>query len=107
MRKLRAGLPGSGLIRSIAVFCAASIFIGGCGSRVNSGKVEHYVSPKVEGEMARINLDEVQKAFWETQGKDFNSWMGAFEKRVNEIYDGKEVVSIDATRESGHLVVTG
>ena len=28
-------------------------------------------------------------------------------KRVNEIYDGKEVVSIDATRKDGKLIVTG
>src|ERR1700735_4450374 len=34
--------------------------------------VEHYVSPKVEGEAQKINLEEVQKAFFESQGKDFN-----------------------------------
>lgn len=81
----------------------ASFIFGGCSSRVQ----EHYVSPHVQGESAKINLDEVQKAFFDSKGKDFNTWMGAFEKRVNEIYDGKGVVSIDATRNDGKLVVTG
>ncbi len=81
----------------------ASFIFGGCSSGVH----EHYVSPKIEGTASKINLDEVQKAFWESKGKDFNSWMSAFEKRVNEIYDGKEIVSIDATRDNGKLVVTG
>jgi hypothetical protein len=88
-----------------AVVIASSIgFLSGCGS---SSVKEHYVSPQVQGETAKINLDEVQKAFWDTRGSDLNTWMAAFEKRVNEIYEGKEVISIDATREKGHLVVTG
>lgn len=88
-----------------------SVYLGGCSS--HSNRVEHYRSAKVEGvegESAKINLDEVQKAFWDSKGKDskdFDGWMQNFEKRVNEIYDGKDVVSIDATRENGKLVVTG
>jgi hypothetical protein len=80
-----------------------ALLFGGC----SSGVQEHYVSPKIEGSASKINLEEVQKAFWDTKGKDFNAWMAAFEKRVNEIYDGKDVVSIDATRDNGKLVVTG
>lgn len=80
------------------------IAVTGCSM---STRTERYVSPHIEGESQRINLDEVQKAFWESRGKDFNSWMGAFEKRVNEIYEGKDVVSLDATRKEGRLVVTG
>ena len=89
-----------------AVSTVLSLTVGltGCSP---PAQVEHYVSPKIQGEAQRINLDEVQKAFWDTKGKDFNSWMAAFEKKVNEIYDGKDVVSIDATRQSGRLVVTG
>lgn len=68
---------------------------------------ERYVSSQVEGDKAKINLEEVQKAFWDTKGQDFNSWMTAFEKRVNEIYDGEGVVSIDATRKTGKLAITG
>jgi uncharacterized membrane protein YgcG len=67
----------------------------------------HYVSPQVQGQAARINLEEVDKAFWASKGSDFNSWMGNFEKRVNEIYDGKEIVGIDAQRQTDKLVVTG
>ena len=77
-----------------------------CGMR-SSEPTEHYVSSQVKGESAKINLDEVKEAFWNTKGKDFNEWMGAFEKRVNEIYEGKEVVSIDASRKTGSLTVTG
>ncbi len=65
------------------------------------------ISPQIEMNTSKINLDEVQKAFFESKGSDFKSWMGAFEKRVNEIYDGDEIVSIDATRENNKLVVTG
>jgi hypothetical protein len=89
----------------LSVVLAGSVTLAGCSS--HSEQVDHYVSPQVQGESAKINLEEVQKAFWDSKGKDFNSWMGAFEKRVNEIYDGKEVVSIDATRKEGKLVVTG
>jgi hypothetical protein len=88
---------------------SAAILVGGlvAGCTSSSVPTEHYVSPKIEGAAQKINLEAVEKAFWETKGKDFNEWMGAFEKRVNEIYEGNEVVSIDATRQSGKLVVTG
>lgn len=102
MKQVQAGL--------MVALLAISISLGGCSS--HSNRVEHYRSrsAQVEGESAKINLDEVQKAFWESKGKDskdFDGWMQNFEKRVNEIYDGNDVVSIDATRENGKLVVTG
>jgi hypothetical protein len=81
-----------------------SITLEGCSS---SSHTERYISPQVQGEASKINLESVQKAFWESKGSDLNGWMSAFEKRVNEIYDGKEVVSIDATRQDKKLVVTG
>ena len=88
----------------VVMLAAQCLLVTGCAPEAS---VEHYVSPRVEGAQQRINLEQVEKAFWDTQGKDFNGWMSAFEKRVNEIYDGKEVVSIDATRHTGKLVVTG
>ncbi len=98
--------------RVLTSFLAFSLTIGfagfvlnGCSSRQEP--TERYVSSQVQGNKAKINLEEVQKAFWETQGKDFNTWMTAFEKRVNEIYDGDEVVSIDASRKTGKLEITG
>lgn len=95
--------------RNILTLCAISVLCFNLGACTPPGeeRVERYVSPHVQGEAQRINLDEVQKAFWESKGKDLNTWMAAFEKRVNEIYDGKEVVSIDASRKHDHLVVTG
>ncbi len=95
---------------AVAILVICGVGLTSCaGPRANQ-QAEHYVSSQVEGEEQKINLEEVQKAFWETKGtdpKDFNSWMGAFEKRVNEIYEGDGVVSIDASRETGKLTVTG
>lgn len=84
---------------------AVTLTLVGCSHRDQAS--EHYTSPIVQGAAQRINLDEVQKAFWSTQGKDLNAWMSNFEKRVNQIYDGKDVVSVDATRHDGRLLVTG
>lgn len=88
----------------LSVLCIA-LTVTGCAK----SNVEHYVSnqPEIQMNTSKINLDEVQKAFFESKGTDFKTWMGAFEKRVNEIYDGEEIVSIDATRENNKLVVTG
>lgn len=80
--------------------------LAGCGdNREEQG--ERYVSSNVQGQSARINLEAVKQAFWSTQGQDFNSWMGGFEQRVNEIYDGSEMVAIDAARKTNMLAVTG
>jgi hypothetical protein len=91
---------------SLLLSSTVALALNGC-STSRQERVDHYVSPQVQGEAQKINLEEVQKAFWDSKGTDFNGWMSAFEKRVNEIYDGKEVVSIDATRKEGRLVVTG
>ncbi|HNB23092.1 MAG TPA: hypothetical protein PKZ32_11755 [Candidatus Melainabacteria bacterium] len=92
----------------LSALCVIStgLMVAGCSSGSRS---EHYVSsqPEIEVTSSKINLDEVQKAFFEAKGDDFKSRMAAFEKRVNEIYEGKDVVSIDATRENNRLVVTG
>lgn len=90
-----------------AVFCAAIVLVQGCAQAPENKVVERYVSPEVQGESQKINLDEVQKAFWDTKANDFKSWMAAFEKRVNEIYEGNEIVAVDATREKDRLKVTG
>lgn len=68
---------------------------------------ERYTSSDLQGSAARINLDEVRKAFETTKGNDMAAWMGAFERRVNEIYEGTETVAIDAARNEGKLVVAG
>ena len=91
---------------SIAIAFALCLGLAAC-STTELAQEEHYVSPKVQGDSQKINLEEVDKAFWDCKGKDLPSWMGAFEKRVNEIYDGKEVVSVDATRKNEKLNVTG
>src|ERR1700730_9333541 len=90
---------------ALTMVLIAGTALAGCSSAPQNH--ERYVSPTIQGESQQINLDAVKQAFWDTKGKDFNTWMGAFEKRVNEIYDGKEVVSIDATRDDGKLKVTG
>lgn len=89
-----------------AIACVAVVTcISGCSS--GPSHTQHYVSGAIQGEGQKINLEEVQKAFFETKGTDFNSQMAAFEKRVNEIYDGEGVVALDATRENNRLKVTG
>jgi hypothetical protein len=94
------------VVSLLVVSILAGVSLSGCGSP-RAERSDHYVSSQVKGESAKINLDEVKSAFWDTKGKDFNEWMGAFEKRVNEIYEGKEVISIDASRKTGKLTVTG
>lgn len=95
--------------QSIAMAILLCVGLTACSTTTGPERVveEHYVSPKVQGDSQKINLEEVDKAFWDSKGKDLPSWMGAFEKRVNEIYDGKEVVAIDATRKNDKLNVTG
>lgn len=98
--------------RSMAAALAAFMLVTGCAAPKaeqpqQQQQSERYVSPQVEGSNARINLEEVQKAFFSSKGSDFNGWMGAFEKRVNEIYEGEGIVSIDANRANNRLVVTG
>ncbi|HEY9721602.1 MAG TPA: hypothetical protein V6D47_06290 [Oscillatoriaceae cyanobacterium] len=89
--------------KSVSSTVLALALLAGCANHHE----DHYVSPQVQGETAKINLDQVQQAFNETKGADFDTWMGNFEKRVNQIYDGSDVVSIDADHKTGYLNVVG
>ena len=93
--------------RWLSAALAAAMILGGCSGADSGSREDHYQSAQVQGESARINLEQVQQAFFTSKGNDFNTWMGAFEKRVNEIYDGSDVVSIDADRKDNRLSVTG
>jgi len=93
--------------RFLAVIACVAVVTSLSACSMGSSHRQHYVSGAIQGESQKINLEEVQKAFFETKGSDFNSQMAAFEKRVNEIYDGEGVVALDATRENNRLVVTG
>jgi hypothetical protein len=56
----------------------------------------------------RINVQLVEQALSQVQQTDPNGWVQDFEKRVNEIYDGDEVVSIDAHPDaSNNLQIIG
>lgn len=88
---------------SLSAALVAAALLAGCANHHE----DHYVSSQVQGEAAKINLDQVQQAFNDTKGGDFNTWMGNFEKRVNQIYDGSDVVSIDADHKAGYLNVVG
>ncbi|MBU6428009.1 MAG: hypothetical protein KGR26_03280 [Cyanobacteria bacterium REEB65] len=68
---------------------------------------QHFDSGAIGGEAQKINLDEVHRAFYETAGSDFNSWMENFEKRVNEIYQGNDVVQVAADKNGNMIRVTG
>jgi hypothetical protein len=54
-----------------------------------------------------INLNEVDKALAATASSDLSSWMSAFEKRVNEIYEGKGIVSINLSSHDAKLRLLG
>jgi hypothetical protein len=59
------------------------------------------------GNSVVINLNEVKKALAATASGDLNSWMSAFEKRVNEIYEGKGIVSINLINHDAKLRLIG
>ncbi len=83
--------------------------LAGCspGKQAQSSGTERYTSATVQGEAEKINLDAVHQAFFETSGRDLQAWMGGFEKRVNEIYQGDDIVSVDAEKKDGMVRVTG
>ncbi|MGE5708255.1 MAG: hypothetical protein ACM3YO_07970 [Bacteroidota bacterium] len=85
-----------------SILIAVALLAGCSGNRS-----EHYSSPVSEGNAQKINLEEVKKAFWDTKAPDFNGWMSKFENRVNEIYTGDGIVSVDANRENNRMTVTG
>ncbi|MBM3270874.1 MAG: hypothetical protein FJZ01_24850 [Candidatus Sericytochromatia bacterium] len=96
--KLTAALLLPVLITGLLAACSPS----------KSARSERYTSASVEGAEDKINLEAVHQAFFETAGKSFAEWMPNFEKRVNEIYQGDDVVSIDATKsDSGMVKVAG
>jgi hypothetical protein len=56
----------------------------------------------------RINVQAVQQALSDVQQADPQGWLQDFEKRVNEIYEGQGVVSIDAKQDaSNNLQIVG
>lgn len=90
--------------KAIIGLALSGLMLAGCSG---GDTKEHYSSPMTQGNSQRINLQAVQDAFLKTKGNDFNAWMAQFETRVNEIYQGEGVVSIDAGREKNRLEVTG
>jgi len=50
----------------------------------------------------RINVQLVQQALSQVQQSDPQNWLQDFEKRVNEIYEGDDVVSIDAHNDAAN-----
>lgn len=89
---------------SVIALALSGLMVAGCSG---GDRTEHYSSPMTQGNSQRINLQAVQDAFQKTKASDFNTWMGQFETRVNEIYQGDGVVSVDAGRKKDRLEVTG
>lgn len=96
-------------VRLVLVPALALGLLAGCspGKQAQGAASERYVSATVQGEKEKINLDAVHEAFFQTAGKDLSAWMGNFEKRVNEIYQGEDIVSVDAEKKDGMVRVTG
>lgn len=57
--------------------------------------------------LPKIDLQQVDEAFRTTTGATFASWMNNFEWEVNQIYIGKEFVSVNARRYGRLLVING
>ncbi len=70
--------------------------IAGCSSGVSADEWA-----ATEGAIGRINMDEVEEAFKKSQTVE------AFEKRLNEIYEGDGIVLVRAKDEDGKRVIEG
>ena len=85
---------------SMAALGTAALLAGPVGAACSSGPTyEDWAA--TDGAAGRINLDEVQKAF-----KDSGS-ATEFEKRVNEIYEGDEIVLIKAKQDGDSTTLEG
>jgi hypothetical protein len=97
-------IPASRLARHLTLCAVATAMVGCSSDRKVETRVsgdDHFVSQA--GGPTPIDVAAVEKAFWETKAADFQTWMGQFETRVNEIYDGG-VVSLDARRTPQNLL---
>lgn len=97
--------------RLLAAVLIGSLGLPGCSpgreDGGGGGGEERYTSPVVQLQYAAINLEDVQDAFLSSKGADLATWMGAFEQRLNEVYEGEGVVAVDARRQNDKLVVQG
>ena len=85
---------------SMAALGTAALLAGPVGAACSSGPT-YEAWAATDGAAGRINLDEVQKAF-----KDSGS-ATEFEKRVNEIYEGDEIVLIRSKQDGDSLTLEG
>jgi hypothetical protein len=103
------------MFKTFASTLMVAALLAGCANGKSDRQVEQelnnggsrYTSAQVNGAKSRINLDAVKQAFWDTQGNDMDTAMQNFEKRVNEIYQGDEIVSIDASKQGTGVTVVG
>src|SRR3712207_235070 len=59
-----------------------------------------------DGAQGRINLDDVQQAYRDAYSSE-GFQVEKFEKRVNEIYEGDNVVVVRADRQGEQVLITG
>jgi hypothetical protein len=86
--------------RGTAVLAASLLVAGPVAAACSSGP-SYEAWAATDGAAGRINLDDVQEAF-----KDSSS-ATEFEKRVNEIYEGDNIVLIRAEQDGNRLVLEG
>lgn len=84
---------------------AAAVACGGGGGG-DSAEDPGQVWVETDGAAGRINLDDVQQAYRDAYGEGgFN--VQQFEQRVNEIYEGDNLVLIQGVRDGDTYTVTG
>ncbi|MAF52205.1 MAG: hypothetical protein CL694_04200 [Chloroflexi bacterium] len=85
---------------SMAALASAALLAGPVAAACSPGPTyEDWAA--TDGASGRINLDEVQKAFKDSEGTS------DFEKRVNEIYEGDGIVLIRAQQDGETLTLEG
>lgn len=96
LRRLGALLLTAG--GAIAVACGG----GGGDNAEDPGQVWL----ETDGASGRINMDDVQQAYRDAYGSDGFD-VTKFENRVNEIYEGDNLVVVEVTRDDTNATITG
>ncbi len=83
---------------------ALAVACGGGGDKKADDPGQVWV--ETDGAAGRINLDDVQQAYRDAYSAESFD-VQKFEQRVNEIYEGDNVVLVKVDREADKVLVTG
>lgn len=89
---------------ALGVSAIAGVACGGNGKSAEGTSADQWV--QTDGAAGRINLDDVHDAYKDAFDKD-GFQVSKFEKRVNEIYEGDNIVLIQVEQQGDQVVVAG